>query len=86
MTTTTLRDAPEPVREDLPPSCKLTYLTLQAHDQLTQQELVEETTLSSRTVRYAVDRLEEADVVASEWSLKDARQRQYRIPAPNSDR
>ena len=86
MTTTSLRDGPESVREELPPSCKLTYLVLQANGRLTQQELVEKTALSPRTVRYAVDRLEEADVIASEWSVEDARQRQYRIPAPNSDR
>jgi DNA-binding MarR family transcriptional regulator len=86
MTTISLRDAPETVCEDLPPTCKLTYLILQTNGRLTQQELIEDTALPSRTVRYAVARLEDADMIASEWSVADARQREYWIPEPNSDR
>jgi DNA-binding MarR family transcriptional regulator len=62
---------------DLPPSAKLVAKVLEHNDTLSQTELAEETMLPARTVRYALNRLEEQDVVASRFSFSDARKRLY---------
>ncbi|MFC7098191.1 helix-turn-helix domain-containing protein [Halobaculum marinum] len=67
-----------PVR-DLPPSAKLVAKVLEYEDTLSQSELAEETLLPSRTVRYALSRLEEVDVVESRFSFTDARKRLYSL-------
>jgi len=66
------------VRE-LPPSAKLVAKVLEYNDTLTQSELAEETLLPPRTVRYALSRLEDADVVDSRFSFSDARKRLYSL-------
>ncbi|WP_338727958.1 helix-turn-helix domain-containing protein [Haladaptatus sp. DJG-WS-42] len=68
----------ELVRE-LPPSAKLVAKILDYNDTLTQSELVEETLLPPRTVRYALNRLEEAGAVSSRFSFTDARKRLYSL-------
>lgn len=70
--------APE-AAEDTSPSAKL-VLTVLAHEgSLTQSQLAEETMLPARTVRYALKQLEERDLVDSEISFMDARQRMYSL-------
>ena len=64
---------------DLPPSAKLVAKVLDYNDTLTQSELAEETLLPPRTVRYALNRLEEAGVVDSRFSFSDARKRIYSL-------
>ncbi len=64
---------------DLPPSAKLVAKVLEYNDTLTQSQLAEETLLPARTVRYALNRLEEQDVVASRFSFSDARKRLYTL-------
>ena len=64
---------------DLPPSAKLVAKVLEYNDTLTQSELAEETLLPPRTVRYALSRLEDADVVDSRFSFCDARKRLYSL-------
>jgi DNA-binding MarR family transcriptional regulator len=66
------------VRE-MPPSAKLVAKVLDYNETLTQSELAEETLLPSRTVRYALSRLEEEDVVDSRFSFTDARKRLYTL-------
>ena len=51
---------------DLPPSPKLVYKMLEYNGAMTQQELAEESMLSTRTVRDAVNRLEEVGVVSED--------------------
>lgn len=68
----------EPIRE-MPPSAKLVAKVLDYDDTLTQSQLAEETLLPPRTVRYALSRLEEADVVDSRFSFSDARKRLYTL-------
>ncbi|MFA1610491.1 MarR family transcriptional regulator [Halobellus rubicundus] len=68
----------EPVRE-MPPSAKLVAKVLDYNDTLTQTQLAEETLLPPRTVRYALTRLEDADVVDSRFSFTDARKRLYTL-------
>ncbi|SEW02964.1 MarR family transcriptional regulator [Halobacterium jilantaiense] len=65
--------------EDLPPSAKLVAKVLEYNDTLSQSELAEETLLPDRTVRYALTRLEEQDVVESRFSFSDARKRLYTL-------
>jgi DNA-binding MarR family transcriptional regulator len=66
------------VRE-LPPSAKLVAKVLEYNGQLTQSQLATETLLPSRTVRYALTRLEEVGVVDSRFSFTDARKRVYTL-------
>lgn len=67
--------------EDLPPSAKLILKTLQYEGSLTQQEIIEETDLTARTVRYATNQLEEEGVVTSRVNFSDARQNVYSVVA-----
>lgn len=64
---------------DLPPSAKLVAKVLEYNDTLTQTQLAEETLLPPRTVRYALKRLENVDVVDSGISFTDARKRIYTL-------
>jgi len=64
---------------DLPPSAKLVAKVLDYNDTLTQSELAEETLLPPRTVRYALSRLEDAEVVDARFSFADARKRLYSL-------
>ncbi|MFB6178377.1 MAG: MarR family transcriptional regulator [Halorientalis sp.] len=64
---------------DLPPSAKLVAKTLEYNDTLTQSQLAEETLLPPRTVRYALNRLEDVGVVDSRFSFSDARKRIYTL-------
>jgi DNA-binding MarR family transcriptional regulator len=76
--TTTISDAEYRERlRDLPPSAKLVAKVLEIEDRLSQQQLVEETLLPDRTVRYALNRLEETDLVESRYSFHDARKQVY---------
>lgn len=64
---------------DCPPSAKLVAKVLEYDGPLTQQELAEQTLLPTRTVRYAVSRLDEVGVVQSRFSFTDARKRVYQL-------
>ncbi|MEF8840535.1 MAG: helix-turn-helix domain-containing protein [Haloarculaceae archaeon] len=64
---------------EMPPSAKLVAKALEYNGQLTQSGIAEETLLPARTVRYALTRLEEADVVESRFSFTDARKRIYEL-------
>jgi len=64
---------------DLPPSAKLVAKVLEYNDTLTQSQLAEETLLPPRTVRYALTRLEDQEVVDSRFSFSDARKRLYTL-------
>lgn len=64
---------------DLPPSAKLVYKVLEYKGPLTQKGIVEESMLSARTVRYALERLEEVEVVSEDVYFADARQNLYKL-------
>jgi DNA-binding MarR family transcriptional regulator len=64
---------------DLPPSAKLVAKVLEYNDTLTQSQLAEETLLPPRTVRYALNRLEDEGAVDSRFSFSDARKRLYTL-------
>ncbi len=62
---------------ELPPSAKLVAKVLETDAPLSQGQLAEESLLPDRTVRYALNRLEESDLVGSRYSFKDARKQVY---------
>ncbi|MFB6137733.1 MAG: ArsR family transcriptional regulator [Halobacteriaceae archaeon] len=65
---------------ELPPSAKLVAKVLEgASGPLSQGTLTEESLLPERTVRYALNRLEEADLVESRYSFQDARKLVYTL-------
>ncbi|PYZ02977.1 ArsR family transcriptional regulator [Halogeometricum sp. wsp3] len=64
---------------DLPPSATLVYKVLQYDGPLTQKGIVEESMLSARTVRYALERLDEVGVIDEDVYFADARQNLYEI-------
>ena len=65
--------------ERLPPSAKLVFKTLEANGQMTQKEIIHETILPSRTVRYALNRLKEEEILIELFYFLDSRQRLYEI-------
>ncbi|MFC6836537.1 MarR family transcriptional regulator [Halomarina ordinaria] len=69
-------DFRERLRE-LPPSAKLVAKVLEDETPLSQGELAEESLLPDRTVRYALNRLDEAGLVESRYSFRDARKQVY---------
>ncbi|ELY56536.1 hypothetical protein C491_13392 [Natronococcus amylolyticus DSM 10524] len=46
---------------------------------MTQQQIADESLLPNRTVRYALNRLDEENVVDSRFSFSDARKRLYSL-------
>ena len=69
---------------DLPPSAKLVFKVLEYNGTLTQKGIVEESMLSARTVRYALERLERIGVVDEDVYFADARQNIYGL-TPKAD-
>lgn len=74
----------KPEVRDLPPSAKLILKVLEYNSGLTQKELVKKSRLSQRTVRDALNRLEEQGVVEKQLYLPDARQNLYEISTPET--
>jgi DNA-binding MarR family transcriptional regulator len=62
---------------ELPPSAKLVAKVLETEAPLSQGRLAEESLLPDRTVRYALNRLQEAGLVESRYSFQDARKQVY---------
>jgi transcription initiation factor IIE alpha subunit len=70
---------------DLPPSAKLVVKVLEYDGGLTQKGIVEASRLSQRTVRDALSRLQDANVVEKEIYIPDARQNLYRLAVSEPD-
>jgi len=70
--------------DDLPPSAKLVFKVVEYNGTLTQKGIVEESMLSARTVRYALERLETIGVVDEDVYFADARQNIYEL-TPEAD-
>jgi len=68
--------------DDLPPSAKLVFKVLEYNGPLTQKGIAEETMLSARTVRYALERLEGISLVTEDVYFADARQNLYQLTEP----
>jgi DNA-binding MarR family transcriptional regulator len=65
--------------KDLPPSAKLVYKTLEYEGPMTQSQLAEESLLPQRTVRHALRKLEDAEIVDESVYLMDARKSTYAV-------
>ena len=70
--------------EELPPSAKLVFKVLEWEGPLTQQQIVEEPMLSNRTVRYALNQLDEIEILREEIYFPDARQQLYELSIDTS--
>ncbi len=64
---------------EIPPSAKLVLKVLEYQDQLTQKQIILETMLPSRTVRYALSILISEGIVKKQVSLRDSRQALYSV-------
>lgn len=71
--------------EDQPPSAKLVFLVLKHNGNLTQKQIIEESMLSERTVRFALQRLKEIDLVYEDLYFADARQNLYKLKTDDKD-
>ncbi|MHA1864381.1 MAG: hypothetical protein ACTSWA_11485 [Candidatus Thorarchaeota archaeon] len=69
----------EDLAHELPPSAKLVLKVLEYQGQLSQKEIIEETMLPARTVRYALSLLLNEGVVKKRLSLRDSRQGLYHV-------
>ena len=65
--------------DDLPPSAKLVFKVLEYNGPLTQKGIVQESMLSARTVRYALERREGIGMVDEDVYFADARQNLYQL-------
>lgn len=65
--------------KELPPSAKLVAKVLETDAPLSQSGLAEETLLPDRTVRYALNRLDDVGLIESRHSFDDARKRVYAL-------
>ena len=58
----------------LPPSSKTVLAILDAGGAMTHKDLVEKTRLAPRTVRYALKKLKERQLIIEKFNFRDARQ------------
>ncbi|PWB49654.1 MAG: MarR family transcriptional regulator [Candidatus Methanoperedenaceae archaeon] len=65
--------------EGFSPSMKLVLNILENHGPLTQKEITKVTRLPTRTVRYALNRLKQEDILEEREYFQDARQCLYHI-------
>jgi DNA-binding MarR family transcriptional regulator len=61
----------------LPPSARQVFQLLASDGPLTQKEIISRTDLPSRTVRYALERLREEEMLKESFCFRDARQSLY---------
>jgi DNA-binding MarR family transcriptional regulator len=73
-------DATRTALEEMPPSAKLVYKTLEYEGPLTQGDLATESLLPSRTVRYALTTLTDEGLIEERLHIQDARKRLYSLP------
>jgi transcription initiation factor IIE alpha subunit len=63
----------------LPPSAKLVFKVLESSGLMTQKDIIKQTYLPPRTVRYALNRLRDENILQERFYFKDARQCLYGI-------
>jgi len=67
--------------DSLPPSAKLVIKVLSSGKLLTQKDIINETYLPARTVRYALSRLRKENLIQERFYFQDARQSLYGLNA-----
>ena len=65
--------------DGLSPSAKLVFKVLEYNASLTQKEIIQRSRLSGRTVRNALDQLEQIEAVEKGVCIHDARQNRYEL-------
>jgi len=81
-----MNDGTRDLLAPLPPSAKLVYYVLDEEGRFDQTGLAEETRLSTRTVRFAVEKLTEVGLVEEGLCPQDARRSVYAaVPEPNGE-
>lgn len=65
--------------KEMPASAKLVYKILMHEGNMTQKELINDSLLPERTVRYALDKLIKANLITSQPHFTDARQTVYGV-------
>jgi Fic family protein len=65
--------------KQLPPSAKLVFKVLEQKGPLTQQQITEESMLPNRTVRYALEQLDDIELLYEDIYFPDARQQLYEL-------
>ncbi|PKL64435.1 MAG: MarR family transcriptional regulator [Methanomicrobiales archaeon HGW-Methanomicrobiales-3] len=68
----------------LPPSSKTVLAILDAGGAMTHKDLVEKTHLAPRTVRYALKKLKERQLIIEKFNFRDARQIIYQQKTPET--
>ncbi|WP_334102197.1 MarR family transcriptional regulator [Methanothrix soehngenii] len=68
-----------PNLDRLPASARRIAELLESESLLTQKEIVTKTYLPARTVRYALNRLKEENLLLERFSFRDARQSLYSL-------
>ena len=58
----------------LPPSSQKVLLLLEQGGSMTHKDIVQESSLAPRTVRYALKRLKEQGLILEKFNFRDARQ------------
>ncbi|WP_286681402.1 winged helix-turn-helix domain-containing protein [Methanoculleus sp. DTU007] len=67
---------------NLPPSSRKILMLLEDGGALTHKELVRRSSLAPRTVRYALKRLKDNDMIVEKFNFRDARQTLYEYKDP----
>ncbi|HQD25718.1 winged helix-turn-helix domain-containing protein [Methanoculleus thermophilus] len=67
---------------NLPPSSRKILMLLEDGGALTHKELVRRSSLAPRTVRYALKRLKDNDMIVEKFNFRDARQILYEYKDP----
>lgn len=70
----------------LPPSSKTVLAILDAGGAMTHKDLVEKTHLAPRTVRYALKKLKERQLIIEKFNFRDARQIIYQQKTAQSSK
>jgi DNA-binding MarR family transcriptional regulator len=69
---------------NLPPSSQKILVLLEDGGSLTHKELVRLSNLAPRTVRYALKKLKDNDMIVEKFNFKDARQILYEYKDPQT--
>lgn len=71
-------------KTELPKSSETVLTVLDPQVSLTHKEIAAKTGLSPRTIRYAMKKLKEHDMIVEKFNYRDARQILYSLKAPGA--
>lgn len=68
-----------PAITEMPPATRLVAFSLGVNGEQTQREIIATTGLAQRTVRNALDRMDDRDIIEERINMHDARQTVYAL-------